>query len=107
MKFLIIAALAVSATAFAQSDDEVDVSAGGLNMNIKIKDGQRGGRAQAQVQATSHQEMSSDRPGESFKLAWDSEEYGKTSFRVLEPEGFSVRITDPNNFPRSETIPFS
>ncbi len=99
---LLVAALVVPCFAFAQeTDTDIGASVPGMNVNIRIKDGNRGGPA---ARAVVHQEQR----GDGFRVAWDTDPDNDTWFKVLSPEGASVRVLDPNNFPvASGTVPVS
>ncbi len=95
--------LFVSSRAFAQEGAEVGLQAGpaGMNLRIDVNDGAHRGRAQA----SAHEEISSDKPGESFKLTYDSAGDGRSAFKVLQPEGMFVRVTEGGVEVLSDTIP--
>ena len=87
---------------------DLGVGAGSMNININVKDGTRQGpHGKAEVSASAHEEFTSNKPGEAFKLAYDSTENGATSFKVLAPEGLLVRISQNGLQVASDTIPMS
>lgn len=107
-------ALLMAPTARAQEDADVTesvdmgISPTNLNINIRVKDGSRPEpRAAAGADAKAHLELTSSKPGEAFKLTYDSVENGATSFKVLAPEGFLVRISQNGLQVASDTIPMS
>lgn len=108
----LLALCLLSAPTLAQEDVSGSIGIGGgpggINMQINIKDNTKGGgQKQTEVQTRAHEEFSSSKPGEAFKIAYDSTEYGKTSFRVLAPEGLSVQVTDGDWPVARDTIPLS
>lgn len=102
---LLFALLVLPAFAFAQMEDdeaEVGASAAGMNVRIKVKDGNR--RQTTTVQTSAHEEQR----GDGFHIVWDTDPDGDTWFKVLAPEGAQIRVLDDVNFPKaSGTIPVS
>lgn len=99
----------------ARADDfeaNVDIDLGGMGFGVKvdIKDpGQPAGahHGKRKKTASSREEITSDAPGEHFKLVYEDHPHGKTEFKVLEPEGFGLRVTESNWTVKQDSIPTS
>lgn len=71
------------------------------NVNVKVD----ASNVNVKVEASAHEEFSSDKPGESYRLTYDSAPSGKTIFKVLAPEHFGVRVTDGGREVLRDSVP--
>lgn len=111
----LVLSLSLPTAALAQSDDEdfgttMNVNAGGglvpgMNIRIDVNEGSRSkNTANTQVEASAREEIVSDKPGQAFRLVYET---GKTAFRILEPEGFRVRLIEDGMQRYVDSIPMS
>ena len=91
------------------ADVSVDMGGMGFGMKVDIRDPNARSQQQAEVevQASSREEISSSKPGESFKLVYEDHPHGKTVFKVLEPEGLRLRVTEGMWTVKQDSIPTS
>lgn len=113
-----LAAFILAPAAAALADDGVGVNVGmgmgGANfgINIDIKDGtqrQPKHKRNKDVRVeTNHREViKGAKPGEVFELVYEETKDGSTGFKVLEPEGLRLRITDGHVTVKRDSIPTS
>jgi len=95
-------------TAFPQDDAYqgsmgVNVGPGGIDMRFAVPGDARG---EARMTAGAHEEVSSTKPGEAFRLVYDAKP-GAPLFKVLAPEGLGLRVSDSGREILRDTVPAS
>lgn len=112
-------AVALLAPAVALANDNLEVNVGmgmgGANfgINIDIKDGTQGKRRQGnpqevRVETKNREVVRGATPGEVFELVYEETDNRSTGFKVLEPEGYRLRVTEGRKVPlKQDSIPTS
>lgn len=108
----LVLSLSLPGVGLAQAGEEefgttMNVNAGGgmiPGMNIRIDVNENSRPAKANVETSAREEIVSDKPGEAFRLVYET---GDTRFRILEPEGFRVRLIEDGMQRYVDSIPMS
>lgn len=113
---MVASAAAVMAVAMAARADDMSGSFGmgagpnGVDIRFNVNDPgmvQPQGQVVVNGTAAKHEEQTVNKPGESYKITWDSEPSRRTQFKVLAPESFGVRVTDGGAAMVQDTVPVS